>query len=134
MSDAPNSGERPSALQAIGRALIGRCPACGKGGLWKHYLRQVDACSACNEALGHIRADDGPPWLTMLIVGHVLAPILVLVTGDSEVQPWIILVGLLALGLGLCLAVLPLAKALFIAIIWRSKPGDASAHDHDPAA
>ncbi len=130
MSQSP-SPEHPSAMRAIGRGLRGSCPACGQGKLWKSYLKQVDSCASCHEELGKIRADDGPPWLTMLLVGHILAPILVLVTGTSETQPWMVLVGLLALGLGMCLAILPLAKALFLAIIWRSRPGDASAHEQN---
>ena len=109
---------------AVLRAIGGKCPSCGKGRLWSHYLRQVEACASCGERLGQIRADDGPPWLTILATGHIMAPILVLVTGQSAVPSWVLLTGLMALGLGLCLSILPRAKGLFIGAIWKSKAGE----------
>ena len=30
---------------------------------------------ACGEALGHIRADDLPPYATILLVGHLIVPL-----------------------------------------------------------
>ncbi len=61
----------PSLPTAIRRAATGKCPNCGKGTLYKSYLKQVDRCSICSESYGQIRADDGPPWLTILLVGHI---------------------------------------------------------------
>ncbi|MFO1156168.1 MAG: DUF983 domain-containing protein [Rhodospirillales bacterium] len=65
---------RPPFLVAVGRGLSGRCPNCGEGRLFRAYLKQVDACAVCGEPWGHIRADDAPPWLTILIVGHIVVP------------------------------------------------------------
>ncbi len=38
------------------------------------YLGIRAACDHCGEALGHIRADDGPAYFTLLIAGHVVVP------------------------------------------------------------
>jgi uncharacterized protein (DUF983 family) len=61
---------------AIGRGLLGRCPACGKAHLFHGFLRVVTGCAACGAPLGLARADDAPPYLTILITGHVVVPLL----------------------------------------------------------
>ncbi len=64
-------GDRPLG-EAIRRGLIGRCPACGRGRLFRAYLKVVNTCTICGEDLSHHRADDAPAYLTMLIVGHLV--------------------------------------------------------------
>jgi uncharacterized protein (DUF983 family) len=64
-------GERPLG-EAIRRGFMGRCPACGRGRLFRGYLKVVTSCTICGEDLSHHRADDAPAYLTMLIVGHVV--------------------------------------------------------------
>lgn len=58
--------------RAIGNGLRGRCPHCSRGRLFKGFLRPVDRCEACGEALHHQRADDLPPYIVITIVGHVV--------------------------------------------------------------
>ncbi len=67
MTEVPIPYIKPPLWPELKRALCGRCPQCGMGKLYKSYLKQVDACSACGEELGSIRADDGPAWVTILI-------------------------------------------------------------------
>lgn len=57
---------------AIGRGLRGRCPHCGEGRLFKGFLKPVDTCASCGEAIHHHRADDLPPYIVITIVGHVV--------------------------------------------------------------
>jgi uncharacterized protein (DUF983 family) len=58
--------------QSIKRGMLGRCPACGSGRLFRAYLKPVDNCAACGEAMHHHRSDDLPPYITIVIVGHVI--------------------------------------------------------------
>jgi uncharacterized protein (DUF983 family) len=58
--------------QSIKRGLLCRCPACGSGKLFKSFLKPVDNCAACGEAMHHHRSDDLPPYLTIVVVGHVI--------------------------------------------------------------
>jgi uncharacterized protein (DUF983 family) len=58
--------------EAIRRGLVGRCPACGRGRLFRTYLKVVNSCKVCGEDLSHARADDAPAYLTMLVVCHVV--------------------------------------------------------------
>jgi uncharacterized protein (DUF983 family) len=107
------------ALAAL-RGLTGRCPNCGKGHLFSSYLKQVLNCANCNDALGHIRADDGPAWLTIVIVGHILAPVMLFVVPAALWPEWVTLMFLPLLALALALLILPRAKGVFIAAIWRT--------------
>jgi len=50
------------------------CPRCGQAKLFDGYLRLVQQCAACALPLGDIRADDFPPYLTMVAVGHLVVP------------------------------------------------------------
>lgn len=115
---------RPSFPIAAWRALRRRCPNCGRAPLFASYLRQVDHCAACGEAYGHIRADDAPPWLTILIVGHVVLP-LALAMGFLLTWPaWIGVVLWSTVAVGLSAVVLPRAKGFFLAAIWHLRsPG-----------
>ena len=58
--------------EAIRRGLLGHCPACGRGPLFRSYLKIVNACKVCGEDLSHARADDAPAYLTMLVVCHLV--------------------------------------------------------------
>lgn len=111
-------GEQRDTILSIRRALRGRCPNCDRGRLFQTYLRQVDRCSACGEPWGELRADDAPPWLTILIVGHLVAPVALALVKYSRLPDWAISTLLVAASLALCLLVLPRAKALFLAAIW----------------
>ena len=108
---------------AARRALLGRCPACGQGKLMRSYLKQVDHCAACGESLGQIRADDAAPWATIILVGHVFLPFAFMLNLDW-MPTWVAMLSLAALFAGIALAILPRAKALFIAILWQTRaPG-----------
>src|SRR6202044_1253592 len=54
----------PTLGTAIGRGLLGRCPACGKSHLFNGFLRVVTECTNCHAPLGLARADDAPPYFT----------------------------------------------------------------------
>jgi uncharacterized protein (DUF983 family) len=64
---------RPSVFRGVKH----RCPACGQGKLYRKYLKVNDACAVCKTELAQYPADDGPAYLTILLVGHlVVAPLL----------------------------------------------------------
>lgn len=59
-------------FRSIGRGLAQRCPCCGKGGLYRRYLKVRPNCEACGHDLARYPADDGPAYLTILLVGHLI--------------------------------------------------------------
>jgi uncharacterized protein (DUF983 family) len=74
---------------AIGRGLLGRCPACGQSHLFNGFLRVVPECQACGAPLGLARADDAPPYFTILITGHIVVPLLVVVDRMQQPPIWV---------------------------------------------
>ena len=103
-STKSNAWPMPSLGTAVGRGLLGRCPACGKGRIFNGFLKVVAACSICAAPLGLARADDAPPYFTILIVGHIVIPLLIVVD-KAELPIWMMsaifipLTLMLALGL-----------------------------------
>ena len=71
MIDAvPGAGRGPSVLAA---SLWGRCPRCGKGSLFRLYLKVSPSCSACGLNFAGFEAGDGPAVFVILIVGAIVA-------------------------------------------------------------
>ena len=64
----------PRLADALGRGLCMRCPACGQTKLFTGYLKVTPVCGNCGAPLGSARADDAPPYFTVLIVGHLVVP------------------------------------------------------------
>ncbi|EJN04812.1 DUF983 domain-containing protein [Phyllobacterium sp. YR531] len=58
--------------QAMWRGFLGRCPHCGKGKLFRAFVKSVDNCSVCGEDYTHHQADDFPAYITITIVGHIV--------------------------------------------------------------
>lgn len=115
---------RPSVGTAIGRGLSGQCPACGRGRLFASYLKQVESCETCGEAFGHIRSDDAAPWLTILVVGHLMVPLILIVEVNVDWPLWLSFSVWIPLILAATFAVLPKAKGVFLGAIWAMKaPG-----------
>lgn len=109
--------ERPTGL-AMRRAARGRCPACGKGRLFSRYLKVADECPACHEDLHHQRADDGPAYLTILIVSHLGAPLLLASFVAWRPSPMTMLVSFSLGAIVLSLAMLPVIKGAMVGLQW----------------
>ena len=67
-----------------------RCPNCGRGRILHSYVKVHDKCSSCGEDLHLARADDGPAYLTILIVGHIVAPLLLIVFETFRPEPLVL--------------------------------------------
>ncbi len=111
--------QKTSVWRMILRGFLETCPQCGIGKLFKSYLKPVSACSHCGEEIGHIRADDAPAWLTIVIVGHILAPFMILAPLYGNYPDYVVTLGFLTVATVLTLALLPRCKGVFIALIWR---------------
>ncbi|HWA29634.1 MAG TPA: DUF983 domain-containing protein, partial [Rhizomicrobium sp.] len=101
------------------------CPNCGEGHLFRAYLKQVDQCGHCGEALGDIRADDGPAWLTVMITGHVVVALMLMANAVLFMPLWLSVSGFVALSGAMVLGLLQRAKGAFIGLIWSMNAGEA---------
>lgn len=103
---------------AISRGLRKRCPNCGEGALFEGYLKVCDACPSCGEEMLHHRADDGPAYLTILVVGHLLAIVLHVSFTTFRPEPMVMAIVFSVLCVGLSLFLLPRMKGMVVAIQW----------------
>ena len=104
---------------AVRRGFLERCPNCGKGRLFRAYLKVVDACPVCSEELYHQRADDAPPYITMLIVGHiVVAGVLAAEEAWPQSPMWLGAIIWIWLTFVLSLLLLPRVKGALVGYQW----------------
>jgi uncharacterized protein (DUF983 family) len=115
--DADDRPLRPALLRGWRR----RCPNCGGGPMMRGYLKVRDNCPVCGEALHHHRADDGPAYLTILIVGHVLAPVLMFTYSHWRPEPMVLAVSLSVGTVALSLYLLPRLKGGMVALQWAKR-------------
>lgn len=95
-----------------------RCPNCGTGPMFSGYLKVRDECPVCQEQLYHHRADDGPAYLTILIVGHILAPSIFWAFVKFRPDP-MVLATVFAIGsVTMALFLLPRIKGMIVGIQW----------------
>ncbi len=79
-TDAPviyggNAKPNRSTKQALWRGMKKTCPRCGAGDLFGNYTAVREACDTCDLDYSGQRADDAPPYFTMLIAGHLVIPL-----------------------------------------------------------
>lgn len=85
------------------------------------YLQVRDKCTVCGEALHHHRADDGPAYLTILIVGHLMAPLILWAYSTYRPEP-LVLASIFSVGcVALSLYLLPRLKGLIVGIQWAKR-------------
>lgn len=103
---------------AIRRGFRRRCPNCGDAPLFEGYLRVRDRCAACGEDFHHHRADDGPAYLTILVVGHIMAPIILVAYDRFRPDPLVLATVLGTACVALSLWLLPRLKGVVVGIQW----------------
>lgn len=116
------SGEEPrDTRQSIFRGWARKCPNCGEGRMMERYLEVSRACPACGTELHHHRADDGPAWATILITGHIMAPMMLFIFEVFRPKAWVMAVGFSVFFVLLSLYLLPRLKGAFIGLQWAKR-------------
>lgn len=116
---------------ALRRGWNRRCPSCGSGPIFDGYLTVRHDCPVCNQALHHHRADDGPAWATMLIAGHLMAPLMILLFETFRLGPLPMIAVIVIPFVLLCLWLLPRIKGGFIAFQWAKRMHGFGGVDED---
>lgn len=104
--------------QSMIRRLRRTCPRCGKGHLFEGYLSVTKTCSSCRLDLTPQRADDGPAYLTIIVVGHLLIPFLVPIYKAWDWPPVVMAAVFSAVAVGPSLFLLPRLKGALIGFQW----------------
>jgi uncharacterized protein (DUF983 family) len=105
-------------MTAMKRGLRGRCPSCGRGRMFRAFLKVADECPACGEPLHHHRADDAPSYFVILIVGHLVVPLVFMVETEYAPPYWVHFSLWLPLTLGLAIGLLQPIKGAIVAWQW----------------
>ena len=100
------------------RGMMGRCPACGEGKLFRAFVKVADRCPACGEDLHHHRADDFPAYLTIFLVGHLVVPIAMYVEIAYQPSSWLHTLLWAPLVILLSIGLLQPIKGMIVALQW----------------
>ena len=116
MSTTP---EPVTLARALWRGFRMRCPNCGHASLFGSFLKVVDHCPACGEDFSHQRADDFPPYLVIIVLGHLVVPAALAIEVAYAPPIWLqylIWLPLVALG---AIALLQPTKGAVVALQWQ---------------
>ena len=103
------------------RGLVGRCPSCGRGRLFRAFLKVADQCPACGEDLHHQQADDAPAYFVILVVGHIVVPLALSVEVAFMPPYWLHFALWAPLTLGLAVGLLQPFKGAIVAWQWAQR-------------
>lgn len=110
--------EKRSVGQAMWRGALCKCPHCGQGKMFRAYLKVADHCDTCGEQLNLHRADDLPPYLAIMIVGHLLVAVMLHMDMAYRVNPLTYMYTMIPLAVILPLAILPSIKGAVVGLQW----------------
>lgn len=118
----PMSNTPPSQLHTFRQDFMSglrcKCPACGKGKIFKSFLKVNHACPNCGEELHHHRADDLPAYYVVMIVGHIVVLSATAVEVAYSPSYWVHAALWLPLTVGMALGLLQPIKGAAIAVQW----------------
>ncbi len=110
-----------SLSQAMWRGTLRKCPECGEGHMFNGYIKVNEACEKCGLELHHQRADDAPPYFTMMIVLHFVVSGILTVEQIYSPPTWVQLAIWLPASLIASLVLLPHIKGALIGLQWARK-------------
>jgi len=117
-ADDRDSGEESFSLPASGweaifRGARWRCPRCNDANLFTRFLKPVTTCPNCLQDWTHQQADDFPAYVSILLTGHIMAPVIIALVQETASSlaalAAIIVVSMLALMIGLLHRKVPVA-------------------------
>ncbi|WP_342341743.1 DUF983 domain-containing protein [Croceibacterium atlanticum] len=100
------------------RGVRGRCPRCNGAELFRKWLKPVDHCRACGQDWSLHTADDFPPYISIFVTGHLLAPLMIMLVLDFGLSTLATAAILIPLASVLMLGMLQPAKGAVIAYQW----------------
>lgn len=108
-------------LTAMARGARKKCPQCGKSKLFQSYSVTFDHCANCDLPFNEHRADDAPPYVTIIVVGHVLIPVILAIRQLLEPPIWLQFTIWLPLLFAATIWFLPISKGALIGLQWANR-------------
>ena len=100
------------------RGLAMRCPHCGGGRLFRKFLKVAESCEACGHDNTRYPSDDAPPYLTVVIVGHLILPMAIFTYESWFPFMWLNLAIWTVLAIITTLVMLPFVKGAVVGFAW----------------
>ena len=116
---------KPSMLSILARGLQRKCPHCGEGEVLSGYVTMVPACAVCFESFAHISADDAPPWLSIIVVGHIMISLVMTIEMNFKFPMLAEAAFMVAMAGALTALLMPVSKGVVIAVLWAVTEKDA---------
>ena len=101
---------------ALSTGLRGRCPRCGRGHLFRGYLKVRPACEVCGLDFAFADSGDGPAFFVTSIVGVVVVALAMWTEFTFEIPVWVHLLVWLPLTAALALGMIRPLKGVMIAV------------------
>lgn len=109
----------PASLRtAMLRGSANRCPRCAEAKLFRRFLKPHVQCSHCSQDWTPQRTDDFPAYVSILLTGHILAPLIIWMVQHLELSPGALAAIIMPLAVILLIALLQPAKGAIIAVQW----------------
>jgi uncharacterized protein (DUF983 family) len=118
-------GEPPGHIQlpasiwvALLRGARNHCPRCGEAKLFRRFLKPISLCPNCGQDWTHQRADDFPAYVSILVTGHLMAPIIIALVRNFDLSVGALVAIILPLAMVMMISLLQPAKGAIIALQW----------------
>jgi len=108
-------------ISAASAGLLGRCPRCGRGKLFKSFLEIGEGCDACGLDYRFADAGDGPAVFIILILGFLVCGLALWTEVVFAPPYWVHLVLWLPITLLLAVGMLRPMKGLIVALQYKNK-------------
>jgi uncharacterized protein (DUF983 family) len=126
--------EKRDVWTAMKRGFASRCPRCGKGKLFRAFLKVDDHCSECGLDFTPHRADDLPAYLVIVIVGHIVVPTALWIETNYSPAVWLQLSIYLPFTFIASLALLQPVKGAVVGLQWALRMHGFDEHGADDIA
>jgi uncharacterized protein (DUF983 family) len=102
----------------VKRGLRLRCPNCGKGHLFRSFLKISPKCEVCGIDNSVYPSDDAPPYLTLVLTGHIIVPIYMAIERAYSPPMWLQASIWLPLTALMSILLLPYMKGGVVGFCW----------------
>jgi uncharacterized protein (DUF983 family) len=116
MSNAADNEKK--AWPAIWKGIRCKCPNCGRGWLFHHYLEQVEHCRECGEPLAYYKAGLFLPFVVITVMIHFAAFVILDMELRGHGSPGFYLYIVMPLAVVVTFAILPSAKGGILGLMW----------------
>lgn len=111
---------------AIWNGIKCRCPRCGMGRLFHHYIEQVANCGNCGEPMGYYKVGLFLPLIVITLMVHIIGFVMLEMELSGHGSPLVYIYVLVPLSIIVPLAIMPPAKGAIIGLLWAKGWSDES--------